>query len=249
MSTHRRRRLHRTAGLGLLIAVTATGLLGFGTAASAHANIVSGAVSCASPLGSGYQVVWTVSNDWNLSETAQVVAATGGLSSLSALSLSIPASGNGGGGNGLEPYAAVTTVQSLPASASGAIVINVASVYADGFTTVDAGEINLPGNCSAPSTTTTTTTTTTEVTTTTVPAAVSTTTLAALPATSPQVPSTTVANVELGANGVTTPVQPVVAAAHGLAPTKRPPHPTLRANQLGAAKPATPIVEQASFTG
>src|ERR1700735_2257430 len=104
----KRRTLHRIANLGLLIAIAATGLLGFGTAAFAHANIVSGVASCATPPGSGYPVVWTVSNDWNLSETAQVVTATGGLSSLSALSLTIPASGAGSGGEGMLPYAAVT---------------------------------------------------------------------------------------------------------------------------------------------
>jgi hypothetical protein len=253
-----RRSAHGITNLGLGGAITVAGVLGFGTAAYAHANIVSGVVTCASPLGSGYQVAWTVSNDWNLSETAQVVSVTGGVASLSAFSLAIPASGNGAGGKGSLPYASTTLRQSLPGSASGAIVIDVSSVYADHFTTTNAGEVNLPTSCSPPAAMTP------AVTTTTIPAVVTTTTVVAPPAAVPQVPSTTVPNtdtalpqvpsttvpnIDVETSAASNPLQPAELAVRGESTAKRPLRPTLLANEITVAKPAKPIVEQAALTG
>src|ERR1700733_6519573 len=73
------------SGLGLL------GMLVFASAASAHADVVDGVVTCASPLGTGYEIHWSVANDYNLSETAHVSAATGGTSTVTPLSFDISA--------------------------------------------------------------------------------------------------------------------------------------------------------------
>jgi hypothetical protein len=171
----------RTAQAALALTVVGGGLVAFGTAAWAHANIVTGVASCASPLGSGYKITWTVANDYNLSETAQVGSATGGLSTVTPLSFTIVASGNGSGGNGTQPYKTKTLAQALPASASGTITLSVNATFSDGFQVTNSGSMTLPGSCGKPPTTTTTTpptTTTTphSTTTTTTPRTVTTTT-------------------------------------------------------------------------
>jgi len=217
----------------------------FGSAAFAHANIVTGVVDCATPLGSGYQVTWTVANNWNLSETAQVADATGGVSTVTPVSLTIPASGDGSGGAGTLPYASVTTEQYLPAWTSGADVIDVTSAYADNFTTSDAGYVTLPDNCSTPAVTP--------------PPAIPTVPLAPIitvptttipPVVAAVVPDTSaVPTVVANSVGAANPLPPVKLAARRRTHAKHPLHPVLRVNQFAAAKPATPIVRLATFTG
>jgi hypothetical protein len=183
----------RTAQAALALTVVSGGLVAFGSTAWAHANIVSGVASCASPLGTGYKVAWTVANDYNLKETAQAGSVTGGLATLTPLSFTIAASGNGSGGNGTLPYKTAALEQTLPASASGTITLSINATFSDGFQVSNSGSLALPGTCGKPPTTTTTiprsTTTTTiprSTTTTTVPRSSTTTT------TTPKIPVVTV---------------------------------------------------------
>jgi hypothetical protein len=53
---------------GLALSLTLIGMVAFSAVASAHQNLEAGVASCSSPLGSGYTVSWTVSNDWDMSE-------------------------------------------------------------------------------------------------------------------------------------------------------------------------------------
>src|SRR5580700_5112539 len=51
------------------------GLFVAATAASAHQNIVSGTVTCVTTSSTAqYDITWTISNDWNLTETAFVTS-------------------------------------------------------------------------------------------------------------------------------------------------------------------------------
>ena len=135
------------------------GLVVTGTAASAHANIVTATAACAVPAGSGSVVTWHVANDYNLSEVVTVSDATGGAASVAPQAFSIAASGNGHGGDGTTPYTSATLVQTLPATTSGTDTLTVSSTYSDGFTVADSGSVTLLSGCSpvAPPTTTTTT--------------------------------------------------------------------------------------------
>jgi hypothetical protein len=224
----RRRGIH----LGVAASIAAFTLVALSPAAFAHANIVSGVTSCGSPTGSGFQVTWSVSNDWNLPETAQVTAATGGLGTLSQTSLEIAASGNGAGGAGDLPYASVTVVQTLPDSMTGSISVNVASTYSDGYTTNNLGQIAAPTDCAA-----------------TVPATTAPATTVPAPPTSPTpaiaaaVSPTTIPT----AAPVTKPAAPTTKkTAPSTHLAKRP---TLLAGALPPSKPVVPITKAATFTG
>ncbi len=89
-----RRSLRRVTSLGVGVTLSTAGLVALSTAAFAHANVVTGAASCALPLGSGYSIVWSVTNDWNLSETAQIASESGAGSSFTPQSFAIAASGD-----------------------------------------------------------------------------------------------------------------------------------------------------------
>jgi len=210
--------------------VTAFTLVALSPAAFAHANIISGIASCGSPTSTSYQVTWSVTNDWNLPETAQVTAATGGLSTLSLTSLRIQASGNGSGGAGQLPYESVTVVQTLSDSVTGSISVQVASTYSDGYTTSDLGQIAAPTDC-APTVPTTT------VPTTTVPPPTSPTPAIAA-ATSP---TTIPAAAQVGTAAA--PPKKIARSTNG---AKRP---TLSAGALPPSKPVVPITKAATFTG
>ena len=125
-------------------ALAIVGLVAFATPAFAHNNLISANASCASPLGSGYTIVWTVQNDFNLAETGSVTSVTGGLSTLSSTTFGIAASPG-------QPYSSTTLTQTLPATASGAITLDISSRWSDGFSTTDAASYDLtPLNCGAP---------------------------------------------------------------------------------------------------
>jgi uncharacterized repeat protein (TIGR01451 family) len=111
--------------------------------------------SCASPLGSGYTVSWTVSNDWDLSEAGTVTSVTGGLATLHATTFSIPAQDayadtHPSRGASL-PYLTAALTQTLPAQASGVITLTTNSRWSDGIVVSDAGTAELSGlQCGAP---------------------------------------------------------------------------------------------------
>ena len=125
-------------------ALAIVGLVAFATPAFAHDNLISANASCASPLGSGYTIAWTIQNDFNEPETGSVTSVTGGLSSLSSTSFSVAASPG-------QPYSSTTLTQTLPATASGPITLEISSRWADGFSTTDATSYNLSQlNCGSP---------------------------------------------------------------------------------------------------
>jgi hypothetical protein len=220
--------------VGVAATVAACSLVAFASPASAHANIVNGTTNCGSPTGATYQVTWTISNDWNLPETALVVAATGGTATVTPTSLTIPASGDGSGGAGLPPYASVTFVQTLDDSVAGSINVLVSSTYSDGYVTSNWSQVQAPTNCapSAPSTIVPSTTSPSVAPTPAAPTPV----IAA--ATSPTVPSQALAAAPAAI------VQKIARSSGGA--IKRP---TLLATKLAPSKAESPITKVATFTG
>jgi hypothetical protein len=217
--------------LGVAATLAAFALVALSPAAFAHANIVSGTTSCGAPTSDGYQVNWSVTNDWNLPETARVTFATDGLGTLDLTSLQIPASGNGSGGAGQLPYASVTVVQTLSDSVTGSISVKVASTYSDGYTTTNSGQVAAPTDCA------------TSVPTTTVPPPPPIPTPVIAAAVSPTtVPTTIPAAVPV----TTVPAPTANKIANSTDSGKRP---TLLANALPPSKPVVPITKAATFTG
>jgi hypothetical protein len=138
-------RLRRVIEGGLASALAVVGLVAFATPAFAHDNIVSASASCASPLGTGFQIVWTIENDFNLPETGSVTSITGGLSTLNSTTYSVAASPG-------QPFSSTTLTQTLPATASGVITIDISSSWTDGFTVTSTGSYDLSQlSCGAPS--------------------------------------------------------------------------------------------------
>lgn len=137
----------RAVQVSLASGVAAMGLLVLAPNAFAHADLVSGVVTCASTPGAGYDIAWSVTNDYNLSETAHVTAVTGGISEITPSSFGISASGNGSGGNGVLPYKSVSLSQVLPSTASGTVDLTVASLWSDGFAASSSGAVTLPTTC------------------------------------------------------------------------------------------------------
>ncbi len=137
-------RLRHVVKGGLASALAIVGLVAFATPAFAHNDIVSAQASCANPLGSGYTIVWTIANDYNVTETGSVTSVTGGLATLSSTTYNIAASPG-------QPYSSTTLTQTLPATASGVITIDISSRWSDGFSTTDTGSYDLSQlNCGAP---------------------------------------------------------------------------------------------------
>ena len=150
--THRFRRMAQGV---LALSLVLGGIVAFSTVASAHNDTVVGVASCASPLGSGYSVSWTVSNEWDLSETGTVTSVTGGLATLSATTFSIPAqdayAATHPSRGATLPYLTAALTQKLPAQASGVITLTTNSRWADGVDVSDAGTAELSGlQCGAP---------------------------------------------------------------------------------------------------
>jgi len=135
------------------MALALVGLVAFGTTvASAHDDAITGSASCATPLGTGYTVTWTISNDWDESENGTVTAVTGGLSTLNSPTFTIgvknPPSAEK---EASTPNLTATLTQTLPATASGTLTLSTTSTWSDGTVVDDSGTASLNGlNCAAP---------------------------------------------------------------------------------------------------
>jgi uncharacterized repeat protein (TIGR01451 family) len=140
--------LRRMIQAGLASSLVLIGMVAFSTVASAHDNAIVGVASCASPLGSGYTVAWTVSNDFDETEAGTVTSVTGGLSTLHGTAFTIGAQDNaylvhGKSRGATLPYLTATLTQKLPASASGVVTLSANSTWADGFNASDSGTASL----------------------------------------------------------------------------------------------------------
>jgi hypothetical protein len=128
---------------GLASALAVVGLVAFATPAFAHSDIISASASCSPPLGSGFTVTWTIQNNFNLAQTGSVTSITYGLSTLNHATYSIAASPG-------EPYSSTTLTQTLPATASGTITMDVSDEWSDGFKSTLSSSYNLSLDCAAP---------------------------------------------------------------------------------------------------
>jgi uncharacterized repeat protein (TIGR01451 family) len=140
--------LRRMIQAGLASALVLIGMVAFSTVASAHDNAIIGVASCASPLGSGYTVGWTVSNDWDQTEAGTVTSVTGGLPTLHATTFTIGAQDDAYVAHGTSrgatlPYLTTTLTQKLPARASGVITLSTNATWADGVNVSDSGTAGL----------------------------------------------------------------------------------------------------------
>jgi uncharacterized repeat protein (TIGR01451 family) len=125
------------AAFASVVAILGVGL--FASPAFAHTNSVAGVSACAS---STYSITWTITNTYNGPETATVLSVTGGLATLSASSnIAIAANSN------------VTVTQTLPATDSGTVSIDVQGVWPNpnGATSTATGSVTLPTGCFPPS--------------------------------------------------------------------------------------------------
>jgi hypothetical protein len=149
---HIARWLRRTLQGTMAAAIAMVGLVAFSAPAFAHNDAISGVASCASPLGSGYTITWTISNDWNESERGTVTSVTGGLPSLNSSSFTIgikdpPTSEE----YASTPYLTTALTQTLPATATGTITLDTSTTWSDGTVVTDSGTASLAGlNCAAP---------------------------------------------------------------------------------------------------
>ena len=145
-----RRMGRRTVNAGVAAGILLVGVVGSVLvdpgAASAHNNVVSGVATC-STVGANIDITWTVANDWNLSETATVVSATGGVGTVSGSPAGIPASPG-------QPYQFVTMTQVLPGTTTGSATLGIKGVWSDNYSTTDWGSVTLPTGCNAPVVTT-----------------------------------------------------------------------------------------------
>jgi len=134
----------------LALSLVLIGMVAFSTVASAHDDLIVGVASCSSPLGSGYTVSWTVSNNWDISEVGTVTSVTGGLATLHATTFTIAAqdaaytSYKTSRGATL-PYLTAALTQKLPASASGVLTLSTNSTWADGVNVSDSGTAEISG--------------------------------------------------------------------------------------------------------
>ena len=117
--------------------------------ASAHANVVNGDIVCGTGQQAGqYVITWTIANDYNLTETATLVSATGGTGTVSGSPVGIAASPG-------TPYKTGTMTQLLPLSTSGTISLTVSGLWSDKYTQDDSGTATLDAHPGCTSTTTT----------------------------------------------------------------------------------------------
>ena len=118
--------------------------MAFSTPAFAQDNAISPTASCASPLGSGVQITWTIGNGFNLPETGSATMVTGGLGTLHVPTFAIPASQG-------QPSETATLTQTLPAGTTGLITLDVSSTWSNGVSETDSGTFDLSTlNCAAP---------------------------------------------------------------------------------------------------
>ncbi len=136
-------RVRRVIEGGLASALAVVGLVAFATPAFAHNDSIAASASCSSPLGTGFKITWTIENNFNLAETGSVTSITYGLPSLDSTTYSIAKSPG-------MPYSSTTLTQTLPATATGTITMDISSKWTDGFTTTDTYTYSLSENCAAP---------------------------------------------------------------------------------------------------
>jgi hypothetical protein len=120
------------------VALACAGLAYFALPAYAHSNAVTGTATCGSTSAGGIDIVWTVTNDFSLSEVATVTSATGGLGTVTGSPTTVPANKS------------ATITQVLPSSTTGPAVLVVKGVWSDNFTTTNTGSTPLPSGCPAP---------------------------------------------------------------------------------------------------
>lgn len=130
------------------LAVAIAGLVITDGSASAHTNAVTGVVSCLpTATSASYEITWTVANDYDLSETVTVTAASGQVTSTTVANV-VPTSAPIAASPSV-PYSTATFVQTVPGSTTGAATITVRGLWSDGFTRLDTGTVALPGGCDA----------------------------------------------------------------------------------------------------
>ena len=140
---------------GIALSLVLIGMVAFSTAASAHDDLIVGVASCSSPLGSGYSVSWTVSNNYDMSEAGTVTSVTGGLATLHATTFAIGAQDSAYATHQTSqfatlPYLSAALTQKLPAQATGVITLHTNSTWADGTNVTDSGTTGLSGlHCAA----------------------------------------------------------------------------------------------------
>ncbi len=141
-------RVRRSVLGALASGLALVGLVAFATPSFAHDNTVSGTSACASPLGTGYVVTWTIANDYQLTENGTVTAVTGGLSTLSATAYSIAATPVG---TPESEWSNVQITQTLPAGFTPHhLSMNIDSRWHDGHTGTDVGVASIADlNCAA----------------------------------------------------------------------------------------------------
>ena len=125
------------AALVLSVGVGGVASLALVTAASAHANIVSGIAACQS--NGTYTVTWTVANDFNLVDNVLEVSHTGG-GSIAGLPSGIAASAR-------QPYNTARVTQTGVPGTATAASLTVKGTWSDKFTRQDVGALRLGGNC------------------------------------------------------------------------------------------------------
>ena len=144
----RRRTVNAGVAAGILLVSVVGSVLVDPTAAFAHSNYVSGVATCAN-VGANIDITWTVSNDYNLTETATVTSATGGVGTVSGSPANIAASPG-------QPYKFAIMKQVLPGTTTGSATLGVKGVWSDNYSTTDWGTVTLPTGCVAPPATVTT---------------------------------------------------------------------------------------------
>jgi hypothetical protein len=139
-------RVRRTLFGALASVLALVGLVAFATPSFAHDDAVTGASACATPLGTGYVVTWTISNDFNSAvKTGTVTGVTGGKGTLSATSFTIPATTHPS-----QPETAVIT-QTLPANFTPTTLnLHITSRWDDTTFKADTGTASIADlNCAA----------------------------------------------------------------------------------------------------
>jgi hypothetical protein len=125
-------------GCTVVLLIVGVQLLGI-TAASAHANIVSGSPTCVAQTGK-YAVTWTITNDWkDDAETASVNSYTPGAATLSSNSVHINKAS-------ASSHSATITESNIPGNATSAS-LSVQGLWDDKYTQADSGKVTLGGTC------------------------------------------------------------------------------------------------------
>ena len=135
--------LRRVVMGGLASVFTIVGLVAFAAPAFAHDDNITASASCSTPLGTGFKITWTIENDFDLAETGSVTSVTYGLSTLSNTTYSIAKSPG-------TPFQSTTLTQTLPATATGDITMDISSTWTDGLTKTDTSTFSLSESCGPP---------------------------------------------------------------------------------------------------